>query len=82
VNTFTATDPNGQTHTRNSKRPFTHVVFATYANNDWSADGSYYAIGWAGSLELAEKLYRTTLATKHPRSKKLTFDNVTLVNAS
>jgi len=78
--TYTALDPNGRTHTRNSKRAFSHAVLATCTNYD--ADDSYYVIGWASTLPLAEKLYRATLTAKHPRTKKLTYNNVTLVNAS
>jgi hypothetical protein len=61
MTTFTATDPNGTTHTRNSKKAFTHAVLAieTYEPR------GYLVIGFASSLLLAEKLMRSAENLAH-----------------
>jgi hypothetical protein len=85
MNTYTAIDPNGVVHTRNSKRVFTHVVFAIPT----CEPTGYLAVGWAGSLALGEKLLHTTRNARYPRpgtkgrliyDGRLTYTDACLVN--
>lgn len=58
---YTATAPNGETITRNSKRVYTHAVLANFTTNGVNEDRWGY-MGFSGSKALAEKVLESSIS--------------------